>query len=175
MRETDADIEGLQRLLDASIERSGEHLRSIITPGQRTLTARQLAAVLTGMRHLAVATVTARAEPRISAVDGHFLRARWVFTTSGTAVKTRHLRARPALSVCHLAGDDLGVFAHGVAEFLDENHPDFDWIEDHLVAHYGSSPRSWGPDIVYVRVRPHWMVGYAFRPETVLTAEGPGD
>ena len=168
VHETDADLADLQRLLDGSIDGSGDHLRSIITPGQRTLTARQLTAVLTGMQHLAVATVTAKGEPRISAVDGHFLRARWVFTTSGTAVKARHLRARPALSVCHIRGDDLGVFAHGDAEFLAENHPDFGWIEDHLVRHYGSSPRSWGPEIVYIRVQPRWMVGYAFRPEAVV-------
>jgi hypothetical protein len=41
-------------------------------------------------------------------------------------------------------------------------------IEDHLSTHYGSSPSSWGPDIVYVRVQPHWMVVYASSPEKVL-------
>lgn len=174
MRETDDDLAELQRLLDQSIARSGEHLRSIITPGKRTLTAHQLAAVLTGVRHLALATVTSKGEPRISAVDGHFLRARWVFTTSGTAVKTAHMRARPAVSASHVLGDDLGVFAHGRIEFLAEDHPDFDWIEEHLVGHYGSSPRSWGPEIVYLRIRPHWMVGYAFQPETIVPAEITG-
>ncbi len=168
MYESAKDLDDLQILLDGSIGRAGEHLRSIITPDERTLTAGQLAAVLTGMRHLSVATVTAAGEPRVSAVDGHFLKARWVFTTSGTAAKSRHLRARPAISVSHILGDDLGVFAHGRAEFLAEEHPDFGWIEDHLAGHYGSSPGSWGPDIVYIRVQPHWMVGYAFRPEAVV-------
>lgn len=46
MRETDDDLVELQRLLDQSIARSGEHLRSIITPGKRTLTAHQLATVM---------------------------------------------------------------------------------------------------------------------------------
>jgi hypothetical protein len=125
------------------------------------------------MRTLAVSTVTASGEPRISGEDGHFLHARWVFTTSGTAVKARHLRARPAVSVAHIAGDDLGVFCHGRAEFIDpERHADFPGIEEHLVAHYGSSPRSWGPDIVYLRVQPHWMVTYAFAKERLLGGSG---
>ena len=62
---------------------SSEHLRSIVTEGERTLDAAQTAAVLTGMRTLAVSTVTAAGEPRVSGEDGHFLHARWVFTTSG--------------------------------------------------------------------------------------------
>jgi hypothetical protein len=24
----------------------------------------------------------------------------------------------------------------------------------------GSSPTAWGPDIAYLRIKPHWMVGY---------------
>lgn len=81
--------------------------------------AGQTATVLQGMRTLSVVTVTARGEPRISAVDGHFLHARFVFTTAGSAAKARQLRARPAVSVAHVVGDDLGVFVHGRAEFPD--------------------------------------------------------
>ncbi|GAA2758558.1 pyridoxamine 5'-phosphate oxidase family protein [Actinopolymorpha rutila] len=174
MDETDSDVEELQRLLDSSLPHASEHLRSIVTP-ERTLTARQLCGVLTGMCTLSVATVTAGGAPRISAVDGHFLRGRWVFTTSGTAVKARHLRARPDVSVAHLRGDDLGVFTHGVAEFLSPDHPDWQPIEDHLVRHYGSSPTSWGEEIVYVRVRPQWMVAYAFDPGKLVGRTGGDD
>ena len=70
---------------------------------------------------------------------------------------------------CHIVGDDLGIFCHGRAEFIDPaTHPDFPEIEEHLVGHYGSSPRSWGPDIVYLRVQPHWMVSYAFAKDRLL-------
>ena len=79
--------------------------------------------------------------------------ARWVFTTSGSAAKARHLRARPAVSAAHLVGDDLGVFCHGRAEFLTAEDPDWAPIEAHLTAHYGSSPTTWDPDIVYLRIR----------------------
>jgi len=168
VHETTADLEALQMLLDASAAQASEHLTSIVTPARR-LTAPQVCAVLTGMCTLALATVTAKGEPRVSGVDGHFLRGRWLFTTSGTAVKARHLRARPACSVAHLRGDDLGVFVHGTAQLMSGPAVPA-WVEEHLVAHYGSSPTSWGPDIVYAWVDPGWMVGYAFDPAKVLPA-----
>jgi hypothetical protein len=168
MYETDAELEGLQALLDESLPRSSEHLRSIVKPGERTITARQLAGVITGMCTLALATVTAKGEPRISAVDGHFLHGRWVFSTDGSAVKARHLRSRPAASVAHLRGDDLGVFAHGDVEFVEKDQPDWSVIDDHLTKHYGSSPTTWGDDIVYLRLQPHWMVAYAFNPAKLM-------
>lgn len=171
MYESADDLAALDALLTSSLRGAGPHLRSIITEGERTLDAAQTAQTLTGMCTSTVATVTASGEPRASGVDGHFWHARWVFTTSGTSVKARHLRARPAVSLTHLRGDDLGIFCHGTAEFLDPGHPDRSAIDEHLTAHYGSSPSSWGEDIAYVRVQPHWMVAYAFAKARLL-AEG---
>ncbi|MGZ0147361.1 pyridoxamine 5'-phosphate oxidase family protein [Kribbella sp. WER1] len=159
MRETTAEIAELQALMDAVYPRSTEHLRGIIS-GSRRLTAEAMVRRLTGMCTLSLATVTARGEPRISAVDGHFLHARWVFTTSGSAAKARHLRARPTASVAYIDGERIGVFSHGQVEFLTAEHPDFAEIEEHLTSHYGSSPSSWGQDIVYCRLRPTWVVGF---------------
>lgn len=164
MQESDADLERLQRLLDDSLARSNDHLRSIVRPGKSSLSARQLAGALTGMRVLVVATTTARGEPRTSAADGHFLRGRWVFSTSGTAAKARHLAARPAVSVTHLDGERLGVFTHGTVERITPDHADFGWVDRYLTDHYGSSPTTWGPDIAYFRVEPAWMVAYAADP-----------
>lgn len=167
MRETSEEIEELQGLLDAAYRRSTEHLRSIIT-GERQLSAAELVEALQGMCTLNLATVTAKGEPRISAVDGHFLHARWVFSTTGQAAKAKHLRARPAASISYVDGERIGVFTHGQVEFLGTDHPDFAEIEDHLVAHYGSSPSTWADDIVYCRLQPHWMVGYASDKSAVL-------
>jgi general stress protein 26 len=160
MYEEPADIDRLQQLLDRSLAGASEHLHSIIR-ADRAVPAADLAARLTGMRTLALSTVSAAGQPRISGVDGHLLRARWVFTTSGTSVKARDLRSRPQVSAAYLEGDSYGVFTHGTAEFLDSGHPDRGWIEEHLTSHYGTSPSSWGPDIVYVRIDPRWMVGYS--------------
>jgi pyridoxine/pyridoxamine 5'-phosphate oxidase len=167
MKETAAEVGSLQQLLDAAYERSTEHLRNIITDPRR-LTADELVRVLTGMCTVNLATVTAHGEPRISAVDGHFLHARWVFTTSGSAAKARHLKARPSASISYVDGERVGVFSHGEVEFLTPEHVDFAEIEAHLTKHYGSSPSSWGDDIVYCRLQPSWMVGYAFDKKAVL-------
>ena len=112
MLETPDDLARLQSLLDASRARSTEHLRGIIND-ERTLTAAHIAALLTGMKVISVATVTARGEPRISAMDGHFLRGTWTFSTSRTAAKARHLARRPAVSVAHVDGEEVAVFSHG--------------------------------------------------------------
>ncbi|MET9275914.1 pyridoxamine 5'-phosphate oxidase family protein [Kribbella sp. NPDC003557] len=168
MKETTTEVAELQTLLDASYERSTQHLQNIITDSRR-LDAGELVRILTGMCTLNLATVTAKGEPRISAVDGHFLHTRWVFTTSGSAAKARQLKARPAASISYVDGERIGVFSHGDVEFLTPEHPEFAEIEEHLTNHYGSSPSSWAHDIVYCRLQPAWMVGYAFDKAAVLT------
>ncbi len=170
MLETRADIEALQTLLDRSLASSTPHLRSIVY-GDRVLTARDLVAVLTGMRVLTVATVTARGEPRISALDGHFLHATWTFSTDGSAAKARHMRARPAVSVAHVDGEELAVFSHGRAEEMRPEDDDWDGTLAHWTVHYGESPLLWG-DVRMYRLRAHWMVGYAFKRSEVLRERG---
>ena len=171
MRETDAEIEALQALLDASHARATGHLRSIIE-GERVLSARDLVALLTGMKVLSVATVTAHGEPRISAVDGHFLHGTWSFSTAGDAAKARHLRARPQVSVAHIDNELLAVFSHGRVEELAEGDADFDETLGHWTEHYGSSPLGWGEDIRIYRYRPSWMVGYAWKRHELFAERG---
>ncbi|MFE6049166.1 pyridoxamine 5'-phosphate oxidase family protein [Kitasatospora sp. NPDC056446] len=164
MRETPEELDRLQALLDASLSRSTAHLRSIISD-ERTLTAEQLTGVLTGMCTLALSTVTAKGEPRISAVDGHFLHGKWHFGTARGAAKARHLAARPAVSAAHLRGEDLGVFTHGTAEVLNplDGEPAADWPD--LLAYfrdfYGDDAFDWEKDVVYYRLHPHWMAVFA--------------
>jgi pyridoxine/pyridoxamine 5'-phosphate oxidase len=163
MRETADELADLQRLLDASIASAGPHLTSIIS-APRQLTARQLVTALTGMKVLVVATVTAAGEPRTSCVDGHFLNATWVFGTEAGAVKARHLRARPAISATHADGERMAVFTHGTAEYISPEDQGFQLYDEHYIAHYGSSPREWGPAPVFVRIRPKWMAAYSMTP-----------
>ncbi|ONI90792.1 pyridoxamine 5'-phosphate oxidase [Actinosynnema sp. ALI-1.44] len=165
MRETPEELTELQALLDASLARSTSHLRSIIDTG-RTLTAAQLTQVLTGMCTLALSTVTATGEPRISGADGHFLNGKWHFGTARTAAKARHLAARPAASVAHMRGEDLGVFTHGTVEILNpaDGEAAADWprLLAYLKDFYGADDAfDWDNDVVYYRLRPHWMTVYA--------------
>ena len=94
------------------------------TPGRPSICARSstttagcrrrdIAALLTGMKVISAATVTAQGEPRISAMDGHFLHGTWTFSTSRTSAKARHLARRPAVSIAHVDGEALAVFSHG--------------------------------------------------------------
>src|SRR3954470_5513230 len=171
MYETEQEVETLQALLDASHARSTDHLRSIIHDDRR-LSAPDLVALLTGMKVLSVATVTARGEPRISAVDGHFLHATWSFGTSGTSAKARHLEARPQVSVAHVDNEELAVFSHGAVETVREDDAVWEETLAHWTRHYGSSPLSWGPDVRLYRYLPTWMVGYASERERLLADRG---
>ncbi|WP_433555496.1 pyridoxamine 5'-phosphate oxidase family protein [Pseudonocardia xinjiangensis] len=179
MYETEPELRDLQTLIDTSRGRATAHLQSIIT-GERSLTAEQLVGVLTGMCVLVLSTVTAKGEPRVSAVDGHLLHGRWVFGTSPGAAKAPHLRARPAASVAHLRGEDLGVFVHGVVEILNPvdgpGHPDWPATHEYLHAFYGGGSFDWS-DVVYYRLRPTWMTVYAADPDRLLSeaARAPAD
>jgi hypothetical protein len=163
MNETAAELAELDALLSRSRAGSNPHLRAIVRP-DRTLGAAAATARLTGMRTLSIATVTRSGEPRISAVDGHFLHGRWVFGTDRVAAKAVHLAARPGVSVSYLEGERLGVFTHGHAHELNpaDGPADPAWpgIHEHLTGHYGTSPLTWG-DVVYYRLDPSWMVVFA--------------
>jgi len=172
MFETDADLAQLQSLLDRSLSQATEHMRSIITPGERSLTAALLTAACRGMCTLAISTVTATCEPRVSAVDGHLLHGYWYFSTARTAAKARHLAARPAVSVAYLRGEEIGVFAHGRAQPMNPvggpDDPDWPALLKYMTDYYGSSPLSWG-DVVFYRLVAHWMVGFASDPAELIS------
>jgi hypothetical protein len=80
VNETAEELAAMQALLDRSHGGASEHLRSIIDD-QRSLSAREIAGLMTGMRVVSFATVTARGEPRVSALDGHFLHGHWTLST----------------------------------------------------------------------------------------------
>ena len=168
MLETPEELARLQVLLDASHARATEHLRSIISDDRR-LSAVDIASLLTGMKVVSVATVTAAGEPRISAMDGHFLHGTWTLGTSRSSAKARHLAARPAVSIAHVDGEDLAVFSHGRVVELEGD--ELAAVDAHWTGHYGSSPLSWG-DVVMWRLEPAWMVGYAFRRDELMASRG---
>jgi hypothetical protein len=118
VHETAADLAALQDLLDRSYASAGSHLRSIITP-ERRLDAEEVASRLTGMRLLALATVTADGRPLVGPVDGIFFRGSFHFGSSPDSVRFRHVRSRPHVSATHLPGEELAVTVHGLAVPVD--------------------------------------------------------
>lgn len=118
MNETQEDLSRLQELLDRSDAGAGRHLREVITP-ERRLTTNEVCDRLTGMRLLALATVTSDGRPLIGPVDGVFYRGAFHFGSSPDSVRIRHIRRRPYVSATHLPGEDLSVTVHGRAVLLD--------------------------------------------------------
>lgn len=157
MRETAQELRRLQDLLDASFARASEHLVAIMS-GPRRLSAERLVAELPSPAVLNIATVTAHGEPRLSAVDGHFIHGHWYFTTDAGSVKIRQLRARPAISASFTPRDGFGVFCHGRAVLLDGAERQM--LHAHFVATYGQDPDEWG-EIAYVRVYADWLTAFA--------------
>jgi hypothetical protein len=159
MHETPDELAALQRLIDASFGKASEHLRGIMEP-QRRLAAEQIVADIPSPAVLNVATVTRNSEPRLSALDGHFLHGRWHFTTAGNSPKAQHIRARPAVSASYTPRDGYGIFCHGDATLLDGDEKQL--LIDHCTQVYGRSPETFGEGIAYVRIEPRWLVGFAF-------------
>jgi len=112
MRETQAEIDKLQALLDRSIGGAGRHLAGIITPGRR-LSARQVVTALQGMKVLVLATVTAAGEPH---------------------------------------------------DYITAERPEYAEHDAYFTEYFGSSPTTWGPSIVFIRVKPTWTAAYASNP-----------
>jgi hypothetical protein len=163
VNETPDELAELQSMLDRSFADASPHLTSIMEP-QRRLSAERLVSDLPSPAVLNIATVTARGEPRISAVDGHFLHGHWYFTTSGVSPKARHLRARPAVSASYTPRDGYGVFCHGRVIEL-EPGAERQMLIDHFVETYGQSPEDLGIGVFYGRIDAKWMVGFAMTAE----------
>ena len=169
MRETPEQLAQLQALLDRSFERASEHLKSIMEP-QRRLGAERLVAELPSPAVLNIATVTAAGEPRISAVDGHFIGGHWYFTTAAQSPKARQLRARPAISASYTPKDGYGVFCHGRVTELAPG-AERQMVIDHFVETYGMSPEDLADGIFYARIDADWLVGFAMTDEEMVEIE----
>jgi nitroimidazol reductase NimA-like FMN-containing flavoprotein (pyridoxamine 5'-phosphate oxidase superfamily) len=118
VHESPADIAALQELIDRSYATAGPHLLRIHAP-ERRLDAQQVVERLTGMRLLALATVTADGRPIVGPVDGIFYRGAFHFGSAPDSIRFRHIRARPDVSATHLPGEELAVTVHGRAAAVD--------------------------------------------------------
>jgi len=164
MYETPEDLERLQRLLDDSYERSGEHLRSIITR-ERRLSAEDVCRELQGMTLLSLATVTARCEPIVSPVDGVFYKGLVWFGSSDKSVRFKHVRARPQVSATHTRGEELAVTVHGKAIEIDKFSGEYEGFKQTLREVYGSQWDSWGywESAPFAYIEPRAMFAVTFK------------
>jgi uncharacterized pyridoxamine 5'-phosphate oxidase family protein len=108
----------LAQLLGRSYASAGAHLLRIHDP-ERRLDAEQVAATLTGMCLLALATTTADGRPIVGPVDGIFYRGAFHFGSAPDTIRFRHIRKRPHVSASHLPGEELAITVHGRAVPVD--------------------------------------------------------
>ena len=172
MHETPADLAVLQRLLDTSYEKIGEHMRSIHTP-ERRVAASDLARVLRGVRVLDLATVTASCEPRVSPVDGLFFRGHFYFGSGQESMRFRHIRKRPQVSACHTIGETFATIVHGRAAELDVRAPEHGAFFDYVHEVYPDWDEWYdGTTPPYARIEPGVMYAYAFEPSVLEGLRG---
>ncbi len=164
MRETESDLLRLQGVLDESYELAGPHLRSIITP-ERRLAAVELSERLTGMKILALATVNSQGAPIVGPVDGIFYRGEFWFGTSPQALRIRHIRRNPAVSVTHVPGEELAVTVHGTARIVGEPADLPQGFSEVCREIYGDGWLEWGKDAVYCRIEPARMFTFYLAEE----------
>jgi uncharacterized pyridoxamine 5'-phosphate oxidase family protein len=167
VHESRDDLAALQALLDRSYASGGQHLLRIHTPDRR-LDAEGVAERLTGMRLLALATVTADGRPLVGPVDGIFYRGAFHFGSAPDSVRFRHIRKRPHVSATHLPGEELAVTVHGRAVEVDvSSGPLRETILGIYVPRYGES---WAEDIldagsVYARIEAERMLAFHMPPD----------
>jgi len=164
MHETESDLIQLQQLLDRSYEAAGSHLLSIHTRDRR-LDATQVAGRLTGMRLLAVATVTADHRPIVGPVDGIFYRGSFYFGSAPDSARMRHIGRRPQVSATHLPGEHLAVTVHGDAipiELTDAHMRGFrETLLSIYVPRYGPTWEQFMDGARYVRITAQRMFAFA--------------
>jgi hypothetical protein len=164
VNETAADLQALQALLDRSIEGAGPFLRSSFEMPEHSLSARRLAGHLQGSLTVALATTTARGEPRVAPISALFVRGAFCVPSVAQAARTRHLVQRPAASLTYFEGTDLAVIAHGHVVLVPDGEPDFDELDALQVAAGMQSPREWSGDGVYLRLEAATLFTYAREP-----------
>ena len=111
MEETSSDLADLQRVLDASLEASGAHLRSAF--GQDSPpTASRVVEALPGIFEMHLAVVTSDGDPLVAPIDGVLYRGRVWVGIPPQAVRARLVRRDPRVSASYNA-DDFSFIVHG--------------------------------------------------------------
>ena len=158
MHESVQDLETLQRVLDESFARAGDHLRSVFH-NHRMMQAADVVGTLQGVFVLHLATVSNLNRPVVAPIDGLFYRARFLFSAPESAKRVSHLRRRPFVSATYVRGQSECIIVHGRAV---EIGPDQTHIRRFFEEIYGSEviQSSARPGFTAF-IEPNFMVAFA--------------
>jgi hypothetical protein len=164
VHETADDLNQLQALLDDSAASASPFLRVSFEIPDHSLSAAQLASHLTGSLTVALATVTAKGEPRVAPINALFYRGSFHIPTVAQAARARHLAKRPGASLTYYEGNELAVIVHGRATVIPLGTPTFAELDELQIAAGQQSPRDWHGDAIYLKIEPTTMYTYASDP-----------
>jgi hypothetical protein len=163
VRETAAELAGLQALIDTSHANTRPHMRGIIHPGTYSLTAKQVVKLLDGMKTVAVAAPAPNGDPLVGPMDGWFLLAKF-FSFGGDAVRIKGLRKRPRASIVYFEGERFAITAHGHAALMSQGHPEVGEVDAIFREHDGASAFEWREHGVCVRLDAGHFYTYSRTP-----------
>lgn len=164
MYETPEELEQIQALLERSIEQAGAFLRSSFEMPAHSLSARQLVHLWQGLQTVALATATKKGDPLVAPIGALLFHGRFYIPTVASALRTRHILRRPAVSFTYFQGNDLAVIVHGEAVVIRSDDAQFAALEVFQREVSGSSVKEWGEG-VFLRIIPRVIYTYARFPD----------
>src|SRR5439155_5368275 len=141
MRETQADLDELQALLDRSHAGAGAHLRSIFNDEHR-LSAEQVAGALDGIFEMHLATLTGDGAPLVAPVDGIFFKGKVWFGLPAESVRARLVPRDPRVSASYTRGS-FAFIVHGRAHQAGIVEEYDTLVRELYVAQYGPGCIKW--------------------------------
>jgi hypothetical protein len=159
--ETKAELAVLQRILDASFERSGEQLRSTFDASNR-LSAGQLSG-FQGARLVAVATVNSNGKPRAAPRSAAFLHGKFCLAANTESVMVRRLANKPSLGVTYFE-KHLLVVGHGTATPFRRGSTGFEALRPEWEEAFGGGAHALDGIDILIRVDAANMLAFANRP-----------
>lgn len=154
MFETPDELMWLQEIIDSSIDGAGPFLRSSFEMPDRSLSATETVERLEGVVDAALATVTAKGEPRVAPIGGILVHGRFHFPTVGEAARVRHIERNPAISVTAFEDVSFAVIVHGRARLLGEDDAGYEQAEDCYRRLTGTSIADWGATPIFIVIDP---------------------
>ncbi|MGB1286130.1 MAG: pyridoxamine 5'-phosphate oxidase family protein, partial [Aggregatilineales bacterium] len=127
--------------------------RSSFEMPEHSLTAEQVCTLFTGIKNIALASVTRKNAPRVAPIGALFYRGRFYIPTMAHAARTRMLQRNPAVSLTYYEDVDLALILHGEATVIDAGHIYFETLLAlHSEVNNGSNITAWGDNGVYLRI-----------------------
>jgi len=160
--ETDAELAGLQQLLDASHQQVEERMSAIYSPEQR-LSAQQLAG-FSGVRLVSIASLNRKGEPRVGPRSAALLHGKFYLAANRDSVTVRRLFVNPMAAITYYE-NHLLLMGHGTVGFIPVGESEFARVSPEWKrAFRGGRDALLGTD-VFLRFDATHLIAFAQRPE----------